>query len=247
MAQMDSVQAVANNRPTMTNRRRSKCQPENADKFKNDKMKFRYYAKTPNQVDYVASIANNPITICTGYAGTGKTALALCVMCDWLLEGKIEKLVLTKPFVQSGRGIGFLKGDVDDKVAPYLTHFEEYLDKFLGVDQKIRMFNAGKIEVVPLEFMRGVTFHNSMILLDEGQNATESLIIMLLTRMGEDSKVIINGDDKQTDLLGYFKSGLPEIVRKLGNCPDDVGIIHMGKSDILRSGVLGRVLSALEQ
>lgn len=227
----------------MSNRKHTK--DRDSSKFNNDKIQTHFEAKTPNQNLLIRSFAENIITIGCGDPGTGKTLLSLYWMCTKLLNGEFDKLILTRPFVNSGKGIGFLKGDLQSKIEPYLTPFLDYLDLILGVSQAESLFNQGKISIEPLEFMRGNTFNNSIMLLDEGQNCTFLNIKMFISRIGINSKVIIVGDTKQSDLYGREQSGLESVAEKLQNLKD-VGLIRLDKNDIMRSGILKSVLGALE-
>lgn len=229
----------------MSNRKRTPKKDNEPTAFSNDKMAHRYYPKTVNQEKYLKSITENQVVFCTGPSGTGKTALAICLACEHLLEGKIDKIILTKPYVETGKGIGFLPGSISEKTLPYLTAFEEYLDLFLGIQQKRGLITEGKIEIIAMEFCRGVTFRSCYIILDEAQNASKEILTLMLTRIDDKSKLLINGDIKQTDLIGKFKSGLAEIVGKLRGV-EGIECIEMNKSDILRAGIIRKILERLE-
>jgi len=231
----------------MSNRKRDTKKQQTPAKFSNDKLQNRYTPKTENHTKYFESIINNTITFAYGPSGVGKTAMALCIMCEHLVENKIDKLIITKPFVESSpKGLGFLKGDLESKLEPYLAYLIEYLKFFLGEAQYLTMVNLGRIEVLPLEYMRGSTYKHSYIFGDELQNGTAEQCKLLVTRLGEGSKCILCGDPMQTDLNGKFKSGFGDMICKLEGL-EGVGIIGFDKSDIMRHGLLGKILDRLEK
>jgi phosphate starvation-inducible PhoH-like protein len=200
-------------------------------------------AKTENQKDYIRSIIENDIIFCTGPSGTGKSFIAAGVAAEHLLKDKIENIIVTRPLVCTGKDIGSLPGELGEKIKPYLQPMEENLKYFLGRDKFGLYYNTRRIKFEPLETMRGSTFHNSYMILDEAQNCTLEQIKMFITRMGENSKVMINGDTKQTDL--YRGNGLLECIEKLTDI-HGIGMCRLGYEDIQRNGILGAVLHALE-
>lgn len=200
-------------------------------------------AKTENQKNYIRSIIENDVTFCTGPSGTGKSFIAAGIASSRLLKDDVETIIVTRPLVCTGKDIGSLPGELNDKIKPYLAPMEENLKYFLGRDKFGLYFNTRRIRFEPLETMRGATFHNSYMILDEAQNCTMEQIKMFITRMGENSKVIINGDTKQTDL--YRDSGLYYCLDKLTGI-NGVGICSLGYNDIQRNGIIGRILNALE-
>lgn len=200
-------------------------------------------AKTENQRNYIRSIIENDVIFCTGPSGTGKSFIAAGIAASRLLKDEVETIIVTRPLVCTGKDIGSLPGELNDKIKPYLAPMEENLKYFLGRDKFGLYFNTRRIRFEPLETMRGATFHNSYMILDEAQNCTMEQIKMFITRMGDHSKVIINGDTKQTDL--YRDSGLYYCLEKLNNL-QGVGICSLGYNDIQRNGILGRILNALE-
>lgn len=228
----------------MPNRKtRVRKEPTN---YSTNKMLNRYVPKTTNQIEYVRAICENQITFCTGVSGSGKTCLAFCLACEHLLENKIERIILTKPYVETGRGLGALPGELELKIAPYLATFHDYLDYFLGIEQKKKFLSEGKIKILAMEYCRGITFRGSYIIADEMQNASWEQIKMLLTRIDDYSKIIINGDYRQTDLNGRNKSGLEPIIEKLKGV-NGIGFINMEKCDILRAGIIKDILGRLEE
>ena len=199
--------------------------------------------KSYNQNLYVNSIEKNDITFCTGPSGTGKSFICAGVSAQKLVQQEARQIIITRPLVATGKEIGSLPGDVSEKILPYLKPMEENL-KFFLKDYYSDSLNYGRIRYEPLELMRGATFHDSIMILDEAQNCTSEQIKMFITRMGENSKVIINGDVMQTDL--NKKSGLNYCIDRLKNI-DGVGIIKFNYEDIQRNGIIGKVLEALER
>tara|TARA_R100000005_G_scaffold96727_1_gene86842 strand:- start:501 stop:1169 length:669 start_codon:yes stop_codon:yes gene_type:complete len=199
--------------------------------------------KSYNQNLYVSSIEKNEITFCTGPSGTGKSFICAGISAKKLVEQEVRQIIITRPLVATGKEIGSLPGDVSEKILPYLKPMEENL-KFFLKDYYSDSLNYGRIRYEPLELMRGATFHDSIMILDEAQNCTSEQIKMFITRMGENSKVIINGDVMQTDL--NKKSGLNYCINRLRNI-DGVGIIKFNYEDIQRNGIIGKVLEALER
>ena len=208
-----------------------------------EKEKNTLVAKTENQKTYIRSIIENDVTFCTGPSGTGKSFIVAGVASEHLLRDKIETIIVTRPLVCTGKDIGSLPGELNEKIKPYLQPMEENLKYFLGRDHFGLYYNTRRIRFEPLETMRGSTFHNAYMILDEAQNCTMEQIKMFITRMGENSKVIINGDSNQTDL--YNKSGLVTCIEKLNDL-HGVGICRLGYNDIQRNGILGAILNALE-
>lgn len=200
-------------------------------------------AKTDNQREYIRSIIENDITFCTGPSGTGKSFIAAGVAAEAILRDKIDTIIVTRPLVCTGKDIGSLPGELSDKIKPYLQPMEENLKYFLGRDKFALYYNTRRIRFEPLETMRGATFHNSYMILDEAQNCTADQIKMFITRMGEHAKVMINGDTKQTDL--YNTNGLNFCLDRLQNI-ESIGICRLDYCDIQRNGILAAVLRALE-
>lgn len=200
-------------------------------------------AKTPNQKEYIRAIIENDIIICSGPSGTGKSFIPAGIAASHLHKNKTEQIVVTRPLVCTGKDIGSLPGELGEKIAPYLLPMQENLKYFLSQAYYGLYSNDGAIQYKPLEVMRGSTFHNSYMILDEAQNCTLEQIKMFITRMGENSKVIINGDINQNDLRG--RSGLEICMDKLRNV-EGVAVCHLGIEDIQRNGIIGDVLNALE-
>jgi len=221
---------------------RTKRQRREDNKKPNHKIKS-LEAKTENQRDYIRAIVENDIIFCSGPAGSGKSFIAAGIAAQHLHHNRIEQIIVTRPLVCTGKDIGSLPGEMGEKIAPYLLPMKENLKHFLGQAYYGLYSNEGQIQYKPLEVMRGSTFHNSYMILDEAQNCTEDQIKMFVSRMGENSKVIINGDIEQNDLRG--RSGLEFCMNRLDRI-DGIGICKLGYEDIQRNGIIGRFLRALE-
>ena len=201
--------------------------------------------KTRNQSDYIISMSENDVTFCSGPAGSGKTAVAVGLACEYILNNKVEKIVITRPVVESGRGIGFLPGSLVEKVHPYMVPIIEEMKLYLGAEAFNTMRSTNEIEICPLEYMRGRNFHSTFMILDEAQNATFEQIKMFLTRIGVGSKAIINGDLDQTDLKGDSFGGLNSCMGSLDNL-EGVGICKLDHSDIVRNDIIAKILKRLK-
>lgn len=199
--------------------------------------------KTENQNNYIRSIIENQVIFCSGPSGCGKSYIAAGLASEHLHRGIVEQVIITRPIVCTGKEIGALPGDLGEKINPYLMPMQENFRFFLGQAFYGMYVMERKIRYEPLEIMRGSTFHNAYMILDEAQNCTFDQIKMFITRMGENSKVLINGDIKQTDLKG--RSGLWPCIEKLRNV-DGVAVVTLDRSDIQRNGMIGRILNALE-
>lgn len=221
----------------MTTRRRQKS----AENEENQRPRF-VTPKTRNQKIYVDAIENCDVVFCTGPSGTGKSFVAAGMAAEKLYREEIDQIVVTRPLVCSGKDLGALPGEVDMKIMPYLSPMEENFKFFLKNHYRL-LVNSGKILYKPLELMRGATYHRSYMILDEAQNCTSDQIKMFITRMGQDSKVLINGDVRQTDI--YDNSGLSYCINKLKSV-DAVGFATFNYDDIQRNGIIGEILYALE-
>jgi len=219
------------------NNNRKKRQEKNKPKQKH------LEAKTENQKIYIRSIVENDVVFCTGPSGSGKSFIPAGLAAQKLLKDEIDTVIVTRPLVCTGRDIGSLPGELNEKIKPYLQPMEENLKYFLGRDKFGYYYNQRRIRFEPLETMRGSTFHDSFMILDEAQNCTNEQIKMFITRMGNHSKVIINGDNKQTDIYKY--SGLDFCLERLSDV-SGVGICKLEYHDIQRNGIIGAILYALE-
>lgn len=203
------------------------------------------YAKTFNQRDYVEAVASHDLIFAVGPAGTGKTYLAVAMAVSALKNGKTKKLILTRPVVEAGESLGFLPGDLKEKIDPYLVPLYDALYEMLGVQQTNQLLEKGMIEIAPLAYMRGRTLENAFVILDEAQNTTQSQMKMFLTRLGFQSKMIITGDPSQTDLPRGAAAGLNPVVTLLSDM-DDIAIIRFDKLDVIRHPLVQRILERYE-
>ena len=205
----------------------------------------RLKAKTENQRDYILDINESDVTICTGPAGTGKTAVAVGLASEYILNKKVEKIVITRPVVEVGaRGLGFLPGSLNEKMQPWLVPLLEEMNAYLSKQTVNSMRASNSIEIAPLEYMRGRTFDNSFMILDEAENCTFEQIKMFLTRIGQDSKMVINGDIEQTD-LHQQDNALSECAERLEGVKG-LSVCELTEQDIVRNSIISRVLSRLK-
>lgn len=203
-------------------------------------------AKTINQQHYINLIESCALTICSGVAGTGKTYIACGIAAKMLNDGKIQKIILSRPIVGCGKDLGSLPGTLSERTDPYMIPmFEAFGDFFSPVDLK-KHFENKTIEVCPLETMRGRNFDHAVMILDEAQNATKKQVKMFLTRMCPSTKVIICGDLSQSDFLYNEDNPLPWIIQKLEHGNDNIGVAIMTKDDIQRHGLIRFILERLE-
>ena len=221
------------------------------EKINSDK-NIEYIIKTPKksviprsekQKNYVRALKESEIIISAGPAGTGKTFLAVAVALTMLLEKKIERIILSRPAVEAGERLGFLPGDMRDKVDPYLRPLYDSLYDLLDFEKIQKKIEVGDIEIAPLAFMRGRTLKNSFAILDEAQNATDTQIKMFLTRIGENSKIVINGDPSQTDLPNKSLSGLNRSKKLLGHLKE-ISVVDFDHSDVVRHPLVSKIVKA---
>jgi len=203
------------------------------------------HPRTQGQREYLDMIAKCDITLATGPAGTGKTYLAMAAAVSALLSQQVKRLILTRPAIEAGESLGFLPGDLEQKVNPYLRPLYDALYTMVDLERVQRLIEQGRIEVVPLAFMRGRTLDQAFAILDEGQNTTTDQMIMFLTRLGQGSKAVITGDITQTDLPRGKQSGLVEAKRILSNVPG-IGTVSLSKGDVVRNPLVQRVIDAYE-
>ena len=221
------------------------------EKVNNDQ-NIEYIIKTPKksviprsekQKNYIKALKNADIIISAGPAGTGKTFLAVAVALTMLLEKKIERIILSRPAVEAGERLGFLPGDMKEKVDPYLRPLYDSLYDLLDFEKIQKKIEVGDIEIAPLAFMRGRTLKNAVAILDEAQNATDTQIKMFLTRIGENSKIIINGDPSQIDLPNKMLSGLNRS-KKLLNHLNEISVVDFDHTDVVRHPLVSKIVKA---
>ena len=203
-------------------------------------------SRSKKQKEYVKSLKNNQITMSLGPAGTGKTYLAVAVALSMLLEKKVERIILSRPAVEAGERLGFLPGDMKDKIDPYLRPLYDSLYDLLDYDKIQRKIESGAIEIAPLAFMRGRTLKNSFAILDEAQNATRIQIKMFLTRIGENSKLVVNGDPSQIDLPNKNQSGLIESQNILKGIKE-IAVINFDHQDVIRHPLVTKIVEAYQK
>lgn len=202
--------------------------------------------KTVGQKEYVSAVKSHTITFGVGPAGTGKTYLAVCLAVAAYKAKQIEKIILTRPAVEAGEKLGFLPGDLQTKVDPYLRPLYDALQEMFGVETYAKLMEKGNIEVAPLAYMRGRTLNNAFVILDEAQNATREQMKMFLTRLGEGSKMVVTGDMTQTDLPEGKSSGLKHAVSLLGGI-DDVAVCRLTEKDVVRHPLVSAIVKAYEK
>ena len=199
--------------------------------------------RSERQKEYVRALRQSDIVISAGPAGTGKTFLAVAVGLTMLLDKKIERIILSRPAVEAGERLGFLPGDMKEKVDPYLRPLYDSLYDLFDFEKIQRMIEIGDIEIAPLAFMRGRTLKNSFAILDEAQNATDTQIKMFLTRIGENSKIVINGDPSQIDLPNKNMSGLSRSKKLLGHLKE-ISVVDFDHSDVVRHPLVSKIVKA---
>ncbi len=202
--------------------------------------------KTKGQKDYIDAIRDYDITIAAGPAGTGKTYLAMAMAVSALKRSRVNRIILTRPAVEAGENLGFLPGDMYEKVTPYLRPLYDALYEMVDADKVCKFIESGIIEVAPLAYMRGRTLNDSFIIMDEAQNATPEQLKMFLTRLGFDSKVVITGDLTQSDLPGQKATGLNQVMRILKGI-EDIKIIILTGQDVVRHELVQRIIKAYEE
>jgi len=202
--------------------------------------------RSKKQKEYVRSLKASQIIMSLGPAGTGKTYLAVAVALSMLLEKKVERIILSRPAVEAGERLGFLPGDMKDKIDPYLRPLYDSLYDLLDYDKIQRKIESGEIEIAPLAFMRGRTLKNSFAILDEAQNATKTQIKMFLTRIGENSKLVVNGDPSQIDLPNKNQSGLIQSQMILKNIKE-ISIINFDHRDVIRHPLVTKIVEAYQK
>ena len=205
----------------------------------------RIVSKTEGQQQYVEAIKTSGLTFAVGPAGTGKTFLAIAMAAVAYRNKEVERLILTRPAVEAGEKLGFLPGDMAQKVDPYLRPLYDALYEIVGIEAYQRMMERGAIEVAPLAFMRGRTLSDAFIILDEAQNTTPEQMKMFLTRMGKNARCVVTGDPSQIDLPNFKKSGLLIALDVLQGI-EGISVARLGREDVVRNDLVGRIVSAYE-
>jgi phosphate starvation-inducible PhoH-like protein len=203
-------------------------------------------AKTVGQKKYLDAIRKHDVTFGVGPAGTGKTYLAVAMALSALREGKVSRIVLTRPAVEAGEALGFLPGDLYEKITPYLRPLHDALHDMLPAEEIQKLTERGTIEIAPLAYMRGRTLNNAFIILDEAQNSTTEQMLMFLTRLGHTSKAVITGDETQIDLPPHKHSGLVEAHRALKHV-EGIAVIEFSKRDVVRHPLVQKIITAYEE
>ena len=228
---------------------------KNIDEEESNVKSFKQLIKTPRksviarsekQSDYIKALKEKDIIMSLGPAGTGKSFLAVSVGVTLLIEKKIDRVILSRPAVEAGEKLGFLPGDMKEKVDPYLRPLYDALYELFGADKIDKKIDSGEIEIAPLAFMRGRTLKNCFAILDEAQNATETQIKMFLTRIGENSKLVVNGDPSQIDLINKSHSGLissKNILKQI----NEIKIIEFDHSDVVRHPLVSKIIRAYQK
>lgn len=211
------------------------------------KTKKRYiYPRSATQALYIQEMLKNELVFGMGPAGTGKTYLAVALAVSMMLEGAVDKIILSRPAVEAGENLGFLPGDLKEKVDPYLRPLYDALYEMLPAEQVDKKLALGEIEIAPLAFMRGRTLSNAFIILDEAQNTTPMQMKMFLTRLGENSRMVVNGDLSQVDLPRGVVSGLRDALETLKNV-GNISAVTFGANDVVRHGLVAKIVKAYEE
>lgn len=208
--------------------------------------KRHIYPRSATQALYIQEMMKNELVFGLGPAGTGKTYLAVALAVSMMLEGKIDKIILSRPAVEAGENLGFLPGDLKEKVDPYLRPLYDALYEMLPTEQVDKKISLGEIEIAPLAFMRGRTLSNAFVILDEAQNTTPMQMKMFLTRLGENSRMVVNGDLSQVDLPRGTISGLRDALEVLKGTPN-IGSVRFSATDVVRHGLVAKIVKAYEE
>lgn len=221
-------------------------QPVNPEGATAIRLKFRPSAKNDSQSFYLESLRSAKVTIGSGPAGSGKSFLAMAIAVDKLLSNEVSKVVITRPIVEAGESLGFLPGTFEEKICPYLLPLLDALNDLVGPTMAKKLLDGGKIEFAPLAYMRGRTFNNCFVILDEAQNTSIEQMKLFITRIGEYSQFCVNGDASQSDLRGVPENGLEWVTRKLRGCSADINVIEFSNNDVVRSEIVKTILQFLD-
>ena len=208
--------------------------------------KKNIFARTERQKKYINSLFNNNIIFSLGPAGTGKTFLAVAVAVNQLINGKVNKIILSRPAVEAGENLGFLPGDLKEKIDPYLIPLYDSLSELIGFEKMQKKIEDGIVEIAPLAFMRGRTLKDSFVILDEAQNATDTQIKMFLTRLGKNTTMVVNGDPSQIDLPASKSSGLLKSINILDNI-EEIKITRFDSNDVQRHPLVSKIIDAYKK
>lgn len=208
--------------------------------------KRRIAPRGPVQAQYIKALRSHEMVFGLGPAGTGKTYLAVAMAVDMLMNGKVERIVLSRPAVEAGERLGFLPGDLKEKVDPYLRPLYDALHDMLPGDQVVKRITSGEIEIAPLAFMRGRTLANAYVILDEAQNTTPVQMKMFLTRLGENARMAVTGDLSQIDLPKGARSGLTDAIETLGGV-EGIAMIRFSEADVVRHPLVARIVTAYDR
>ena len=219
--------------------------PAGSEPFIQTKRK-RIIARSPTQAHYIEMIDKSEMVFATGPAGTGKTYLAVCAAAAMLTAGKVDRIVLSRPAVEAGERLGFLPGDMREKVDPYMRPLYDALYDALPAEQVMKRLESGEIEIAPLAFMRGRTLPNAFVILDEAQNTTPVQMKMALTRVGENSRMVVTGDVTQVDLPAGLRSGLVDAIETLSGVPG-IDFVHFTQADVVRHELVTRIIQAYDE
>ena len=217
-----------------------------SDRIQTSDKKASVTAKTVGQKKYLDAIRRHDVTFGVGPAGTGKTYLAVAMALAALREGRVSRLILTRPAVEAGEALGFLPGDLYEKIMPYLRPLHDALHDMMPAEEIQKNTERGVIEIAPLAYMRGRTLNHAFIILDEAQNSTTEQMFMFLTRLGINSKAVITGDETQIDLPAHKHSGLLEAHRALKHI-EGIAIVEFSKRDVVRHQLVQRIITAYEE
>ena len=218
----------------------------NDQRIQTSNRKISVTPKTIGQKKYIEMIRDNDIVFGVGPAGTGKTYLAVAMAVAALKEDKVSRIILTRPAVEAGEALGFLPGDLYEKIAPYLRPLHDALHDMLPAEEIMKHTERSTLEIAPLAYMRGRTLNNAFIILDEAQNTTTEQMLMFLTRLGHGSKAVVTGDPTQVDLPGHKRSGLIEAIRILRGV-DGIALMEFQKRDVVRHALVQRIITAYEE
>ena len=243
MAKRATRIAASKNEPVVTLYPDQGWSPLGEDEHRDQSYVRKVRPQSDNQRELLKAIAENNLTLALGPAGTGKTYLAISAAVEAFDEGRVARIMLSRPAVEAGETLGFLPGDMQEKLAPYLRPLYDALSDRLGGKRLRSLLADGSIEIAPIAFMRGRTLNNAFIVIDEAQNCTYGQIKMLLTRLGWHSTMVLNGDPDQTDLLPGL-SGLSDIANRLKALPD-VAVVELDESDIVRHPLVASMLTVL--